>query len=112
MAPAVLLIGTLDTKAEGKGIGSNARYTVASKAVPGDHLAWAYVDVAGAMGLAASGPVPSLLPSPFPAGQVPEWLALELRATSSGPVLEAVAPDPRRNAAAGGASPASTRTPI
>jgi hypothetical protein len=102
--------GALDTKAEGKGIASNARYTAASKAVPGDHLAWAYVDSAGLGALATSGPIPSLLPSPFPAGQVPEWMALELRATASGPVLEAVAPDPRR-AAASGASPASTRTP-
>jgi hypothetical protein len=42
---------------------------------------------------------------------VPEWVAIEVRALATGPVIEAVMPDTRRVPIGSGASPAATRTP-
>jgi hypothetical protein len=97
----------LDARAEGRGIASSARYTAASRAVPGDHLAWAFIDGQGALA-ALPAASPSARPTlPLPAGAIPEWIAVEVRVTAGGPVFETVTPDPRRTASP---SPSAART--
>jgi hypothetical protein len=99
----------LDSRADGNGIAANARFTAATKATPGEHLAWAFLDVPALVGTIGAAS-PAGLPSPFPTGPLPEWMAFEVRATSGGPIVESVMPDPRL-ASSSNASPGTNRTP-
>ncbi len=100
----------LDARAQGRSVMGDAAYTAAFRAMTGDHAAWVYMNTRAMAGVASAAPMPSGMTRPALPADGPEWLAMQLRLTDRGPVIETAMPDPRATILAG-SSTAPGHTP-